>query len=223
MYLSSTAIPLGFVWPVKRGSGPPAYHVEAAVGDRWRVPQDAVHDVIVKCLCSMHMYHRQPNRSDMTELLMHQGSWSTAVCRLENAKDALSREDIHIVVGQSHRACAIVRHAYDSRRAARYRRREDVIARCPEKFRLCGPARCAGVGPFGDPRRRVDPIFSYLLGDLAPSLPALGEARRLRQRQGGDGLRDRVHRAGASLNVHVHFHVLCLDGVYIDDGEASDA
>ena len=29
-----------------------------------------------------------------------------------------------------------------------------------------------------------------------------------------------VHRAGASLNVHVHFHVLCLDGVYVDDGEA---
>jgi hypothetical protein len=29
-----------------------------------------------------------------------------------------------------------------------------------------------------------------------------------------------VHRAGASLNVHVHFHLLCLDGVYVDDGEA---
>jgi hypothetical protein len=28
-----------------------------------------------------------------------------------------------------------------------------------------------------------------------------------------------VHRAGASLNVHVHFHLLCLDGVYVDDGE----
>ena len=28
-----------------------------------------------------------------------------------------------------------------------------------------------------------------------------------------------VHRAGASLNVHVHFHLLCLDGVYFDDGE----
>ena len=25
-----------------------------------------------------------------------------------------------------------------------------------------------------------------------------------------------VHRAGASLNVHVHFHVLCLDGVYVE-------
>jgi hypothetical protein len=29
-----------------------------------------------------------------------------------------------------------------------------------------------------------------------------------------------VHRAGASLNVHVHFHVLCLDGVYVRDGDA---
>ena len=28
-----------------------------------------------------------------------------------------------------------------------------------------------------------------------------------------------VHRAGASLHVHVHFHLLCLDGVYVDDGE----
>ena len=28
-----------------------------------------------------------------------------------------------------------------------------------------------------------------------------------------------VHRAGGSLNVHVHFHLLCLDGVYVDDGE----
>ena len=28
-----------------------------------------------------------------------------------------------------------------------------------------------------------------------------------------------VHRAGASLNVHVHFHLLCLDGVYIEDEE----
>ena len=28
-----------------------------------------------------------------------------------------------------------------------------------------------------------------------------------------------VHRAGASLNVHVHFHLLCLDGVYVDEGE----
>ena len=26
-----------------------------------------------------------------------------------------------------------------------------------------------------------------------------------------------VHRAGASLNLHVHFHVLCLDGVYVED------
>jgi hypothetical protein len=26
-----------------------------------------------------------------------------------------------------------------------------------------------------------------------------------------------VHRAGASLNLHVHFHVLCLDGVYVQD------
>ncbi|CAN5906037.1 hypothetical protein BH11MYX4_BH11MYX4_17510 [soil metagenome] len=24
-----------------------------------------------------------------------------------------------------------------------------------------------------------------------------------------------VHRCGASLNVHVHFHLLCLDGVYV--------
>ena len=29
-----------------------------------------------------------------------------------------------------------------------------------------------------------------------------------------------VHRAGASLNVHIHFHVLCLDGVYRGDGDA---
>ena len=28
-----------------------------------------------------------------------------------------------------------------------------------------------------------------------------------------------VHRAGASLNVHVHFRLLCLDGVYVEDGE----
>ena len=25
-----------------------------------------------------------------------------------------------------------------------------------------------------------------------------------------------VHRLGASLNVHLHFHVLCLDGVYVE-------
>ena len=30
-----------------------------------------------------------------------------------------------------------------------------------------------------------------------------------------------VHRAGASLNVHVHFHVLCLDGVHVET-EAKD-
>lgn len=30
-----------------------------------------------------------------------------------------------------------------------------------------------------------------------------------------------VHRAGSSLNVHVHFHVLCLDGVYVE-AEAKD-
>ena len=28
-----------------------------------------------------------------------------------------------------------------------------------------------------------------------------------------------VHRAGASLNVHVHFHLLCLDGVYVADDD----
>jgi len=28
-----------------------------------------------------------------------------------------------------------------------------------------------------------------------------------------------VHRAGASLNVHVHFHLLCLDGIYVADGD----
>ena len=28
-----------------------------------------------------------------------------------------------------------------------------------------------------------------------------------------------MHRAGASLNVHVHFHVLCLDGVYLEAEE----
>ena len=30
-----------------------------------------------------------------------------------------------------------------------------------------------------------------------------------------------VHRAGAILNLHVHFHVLCLDGVYVET-EAND-
>jgi hypothetical protein len=30
-----------------------------------------------------------------------------------------------------------------------------------------------------------------------------------------------VHRGGASLNVHVHFHVLGLDGVYVE-AEAKD-
>ena len=31
-----------------------------------------------------------------------------------------------------------------------------------------------------------------------------------------------VHRAGASLDVHVHFHVLCLDGVYVEhEGETA--
>lgn len=29
-----------------------------------------------------------------------------------------------------------------------------------------------------------------------------------------------VHRAGASLNVHVHFHLLCLDGVYVEEDGA---
>ena len=28
-----------------------------------------------------------------------------------------------------------------------------------------------------------------------------------------------VHRCGASLNVHVHFHLLCLDGIYVADGD----
>ena len=28
-----------------------------------------------------------------------------------------------------------------------------------------------------------------------------------------------VHRAGASLNVHVHFHLLCVDGVYVADAD----
>ena len=32
-----------------------------------------------------------------------------------------------------------------------------------------------------------------------------------------------VHRAGASLNVHVHFHLLCLDGVYVEDAEDEGA
>jgi hypothetical protein len=26
-----------------------------------------------------------------------------------------------------------------------------------------------------------------------------------------------VHRAGSSLNLHVHFHTLCADGVYVED------
>jgi hypothetical protein len=26
-----------------------------------------------------------------------------------------------------------------------------------------------------------------------------------------------VHRAGASLNVHVHVHLLCIDGVYVEE------
>lgn len=30
-----------------------------------------------------------------------------------------------------------------------------------------------------------------------------------------------VHRAGASLNVHVHFHILCLDGVYVPDADGT--
>jgi hypothetical protein len=28
-----------------------------------------------------------------------------------------------------------------------------------------------------------------------------------------------VHRAGASLNLHVHFHLLCLDGIYVAEGD----
>ena len=34
-------------------------------------------------------------------------------------------------------------------------------------------------------------------------------------------LRRGMHCAGASLNVHIHFHVLCLDGVYVET-EAKD-
>jgi hypothetical protein len=29
-----------------------------------------------------------------------------------------------------------------------------------------------------------------------------------------------VDCAGASLNVHVHFHLLYLDGIYVSDGDA---
>ena len=60
----------------------------------------------------------------------------------------------------------------------------------------------------------------------------LWESLRLRYRRWAKGLADAkarvetgaftgVHRAGASLNVHVHFHfhVLCLDGVYVEDGD----
>jgi len=28
-----------------------------------------------------------------------------------------------------------------------------------------------------------------------------------------------VHRAVASLNVHIHFHLLCLDGIYVRGGD----
>jgi len=70
-------------------------------------------------------------------------------------------------------------------------------------------ARLAGVVTKDDAR-----IVLLLLG-VGRTL----QCRRLGALQTDTGALTGVHRAGASLNVHVHFHLLSLDGVYVEATE----
>jgi hypothetical protein len=87
------------------------------------------------------------------------------------------------------------------------------------------------------PVRQYVLAFPYELSGLAATRPdvlsllsrVFWEALRLRYRrwakQAGLGNLETgavtgVQRFGSSLNVHVHFHLLCLDGVYVEDGGA---
>jgi len=76
------------------------------------------------------------------------------------------------------------------------------------------------VGPGRDaPGRPVGTVANFL-GIAAPSLPPVGAGGGTRGIAGGNRCGDRSASGGRELNVHVHFHVLCLDGVYLREGDA---
>jgi Putative transposase len=104
---------------------------------------------------------------------------------------------------------------------------------------LCGPANGKHGGPFGGsssalgPRPSVCAFFSYELSGLAATRPdvlaslcrILAEALGLHYRMWATsvglagaqtGAVTFVHRFGSSLNLHTHFHVMALDGVYVE-------
>jgi hypothetical protein len=88
------------------------------------------------------------------------------------------------------------------------------------------------------PVRQYVLAFPYELSGLAATRPGVlsalsrifWEAVRVRYRKwakgeghaGGKvdtGAVTGVHRAGSSLNLHIHFHLLCLDGIYVKQGD----
>jgi hypothetical protein len=113
---------------------------------------------------------------------------------------------------------------------------------CPS----CAGRRMAGEAALlvdrllpAQPMRQYVLAFPYELSGLAATRPevltflsrAFWDALRVRYRQwakrtgvakaslADTGAVTGVHRGGSSLNLHVHFHVLCLDGVYMPPEE----
>jgi Putative transposase/Transposase zinc-binding domain len=119
---------------------------------------------------------------------------------------------------------------------------------CPS----CAGRRMAGEAAFlvdrvlpSVPVRQYVLAFPYELSGLAATRPEVltflsrvfWEALRLRYRRWANdaglpsasraetGAVTGVHRAGSTLNIHVHFHVLCADGVYLEEhgeGESTE-
>jgi hypothetical protein len=92
------------------------------------------------------------------------------------------------------------------------------------------------------PVRQFVLAFPYELSGLAATRPEVltllsrvfWETLRLRYREwaknaalpnasrADTGAVTGVHRAGSTLDIHVHFHVLCADGVYVEEPGADD-
>ncbi len=113
--------------------------------------------------------------------------------------------------------CGILAHGFARARCAD----------CGHDFLIAYSCKCRGVCPSCTTRRMVE-TAAHLVDHVIPHLP-VRQWRVMRQCSPGASAASRlgavvfIHRFGALLNTHLHYHCVVLDGVFDADAEGGVA